>query len=188
MRVCGYVGGGSACEEQAAGAAEIWSGRLSHTDPGRDKFATRMIHVRRLLVLAVAALLVARNAEAEQRIQLLSKTKSSVGAADWLEGGSCGDASSAQGCRRQVVLARAVALGQPFESDACGVVDRSVGDGNTMEDIAQGATLGVLHACESGGEVLPQVGALSRLFFCLRVGLLLSRLSLRTRAVLCSVF
>jgi len=118
-----------------------------------------MIQVQCLLVLAAAALLVlARNAEAEQRVQLLAKVQSSVGAADWLEGGSCGGASATTGCRREAVAARVVALGQPFENDACGVVDRSVGDGNTMEDVTNGATLGVLHACESGGEVLPQVG------------------------------
>lgn len=126
-----------------------------------------MIQVRCLLVLAAAASLVARNAEAEQRAQLLAKSQSSVGAADWLEGGSCGGTSATEGCRRELVSARAVVLGQPFESDACGVVDGSVGDGNTAENVTQGATLGVLHSCESGGEVLPQVIILG-VFLCLR--------------------
>lgn len=112
--------------------------------------------VRRLPVL-LAALLLARSATAEQRRQLLAKVDSSLGASDWLDGGSCGDATAADGCRRQVVAARAVALGRPFEEDFCGVKLASVGDGGKMEDVTDGTTLGVLHTCVSEGEVLPQV-------------------------------
>lgn len=94
----------------------------------------------------------------EQVVQLLAKTESSLGASDWLDGGSCGDATAlVEGCRREVVLARAVALGQPYEQDGCGVVQRSAAEGYTVDDVTDGATLGVLHSCESEGEVLPQV-------------------------------
>lgn len=111
-----------------------------------------MSQMSRLLVLCV---LLIRTATAEQQRQVLAKAESSVGAADWLEGGSCGDA--VEGCRREAISARATVLGQPFDGDGCGVVDRSGGDGYTMDDVTDGFTLGVLHTCESEGEVLPQV-------------------------------
>lgn len=91
---------------------------------------------------------------AEQRRQVIAKAESSIRASDWLEGGSCGDAA---GCRREVVTALAVIPGQPFDADGCGVKERSAGDGYTVEDVTDGTTFGVLHTCESEGEVLAQV-------------------------------
>ncbi|CAM9649748.1 unnamed protein product, partial [Scytosiphon promiscuus] len=95
---------------------------------------------------------------ADQQVkQLLVKAESSLAASDWLEGGSCDEATAlVEGCRREVVSARAVALGRPYDEDDCGVVQRSAAEGYTMEDVTDGATLGVLHSCESEGEVLAQ--------------------------------
>lgn len=105
-----------------------------------------------LALLPLRLLLVA----AEQQRQLLAKVENSVGVGDWLDGGSCD--SSADGCRREAISARAAVLGRPFENDDCGVVDRSGGDGYTMDDVTDGFTFGVLHTCESEGEILAQVG------------------------------
>lgn len=107
-----------------------------------------------MFVALLLALL--RAATAGQVRQLLARAESSLAASDWLEGGSCGG-SALDGCRREVVTARATLLGQPYEEDGCGIVERSGGDGYTMGDVTDGATLGVLHTCESEGEVLPQV-------------------------------
>lgn len=115
-----------------------------------------MTAVASLVVLVALCLLLARTATAEQQKQLLARAESSLGAADWLEGGSCGDGG--EGCRREVIAARATVLGQPFDADDCGVVERSGGDGYTVDDVTDGFTLGVLHTCESEGEVLEQVG------------------------------
>lgn len=108
-------------------------------------------------LLLTLSLLVVKLATAEQQRQLLARAESSLGVADWLEGGSC--VGDVEGCRREAISARATVLGQPFENDACGVVERSGGDGYTMDDVTDGFTFGVLHTCESEGEILAPVGA-----------------------------
>lgn len=111
-----------------------------------------------LIVFVAMLLALLRAATAGQARQQLARVESSLAASDWLEGGSCGG-SALDGCRREVVTARATFLGQPYEEDGCGIVERSGGDGYTMDNVTHGATLGVLHTCESEGEVLPQVSA-----------------------------
>lgn len=114
------------------------------------------------LLFALCLFLLAGTATAEQQRQLLARAESSLGVADWLDGGSCGDA--VEGCRREAISARATVLGQPFDADDCGVVERSGGDGYTMDDVTDGFTFGVLHTCESEGEVVAQVGGFSVFF------------------------
>lgn len=92
--------------------------------------------------------------QAEKRQQMLAQVSSSLTVEDLLDGGSCG---GGEACRREVITARAVVLGQPLDGNDCTVVDGSVGGGFTLDDI-EGATLGVVHSCSnSEGDVLPQV-------------------------------
>lgn len=110
-------------------------------------------------LLLLLLLLRPQSSNAEQQVrQLLAKAESFLGASDWLDGGSCGEATAlVDGCRREAVSARAVVLGQPFEQDGCGMAQGSTAEGYTLEDVTDGATFAVLHTCESEGEVLPQV-------------------------------
>lgn len=112
------------------------------------------VRSRRMRLLVLGGMVIG-STRAEQQRQVLARAEYSLGVADWQEGGSCGDAI--EGCRREAISARATVLGQPFDADDCGVVDRSAGDGFTMDDVTDGFTFGVLHTCESEGEVLPQV-------------------------------
>ena len=134
-------------------------GRPRRFSSGRETRGTAAVMSPLFFALC---LLLARTATAEQQRQLLARVESSLGVADWQEGGSCGN--NVEGCRREAVSARATVLGQPFENDACGVVDRSGGDGNTIDDVTDGFTFGVLHTCESEGEVLAQVGETGKAF------------------------
>lgn len=103
----------------------------------------------------------ATTAMVEQRLQSLARVKTSLAASDLMLGsGSC---AQGQACRKDVVSARAVVKGSPREGDDCGVTVGSAGDGHGVADV-DGATLGIMHACEDeDGLVLPQVCAVARL-------------------------
>lgn len=111
-----------------------------------------MLRWRCLLLLVLLQLV--PTARAEKRRQALAQVSSSLTVEDLSEEESCG---GGEACRREVVSARAVVLGHPLDGDDCALVDGSVGDGFTLDDM-EGATLGVVHSCtNSEGMVLPQV-------------------------------
>lgn len=94
-------------------------------------------------------------ATAEKSRRYLAHATSTLTTVDFRSGGSCSEASL---CRREVLSARATILGNPLDSDNCGIITyRNARDGFNEND-SNSFTLGVLHSCEdSEGRVLSQV-------------------------------